>query len=99
MSQATTLLRDVLDTIRTGNVPDPDALVAVEAQIQAAGPDLSRAELHELLGLVNEVQEALVQEKQVVQAELDRLSVEKRAIRGYANLRSHRHSQRVNRKT
>lgn len=99
MSSAQDMLEEVLETIRSGNVPGPDAMVRVEETLRAQGGQLSKAELHGLLGLVTQVQDALLAEQQAVGAELDRLASEKKAIRGYAQLRSRRTAQRVNRKT
>lgn len=98
MSQATAMLHGVLAVIREGNTPDPDAMNAIDEVVRAESEQLSRPELVSLLDLVNEVQTALVDEKQAIQSELNKLSGERRAIRGYASIRSHRHSQRINRK-
>lgn len=99
MSQAVQLLQQVLGTIREGNVPGPDELVAIEKTVREVSPGLDKDELRQLLGLVHQVQEAIVDEKVAIQQQLDRIGSERKALRGYSQLRSHQHSQRLNRKT
>jgi hypothetical protein len=96
---AATLLTDVLVRIREGNTPDPEEFLAIDERVREDSSSLSKPELRELLGLVGEVQEALYDQRDAVRQELDRLQSERKALRGYAQLRSHRHSQRINRKT
>jgi hypothetical protein len=99
MTGVQSLLNHVLHTIREGNVPGPDELLEVETTLAAASQELSASELRELLSLVNEVQDAILGEQSNIRGELDRLNSERKAVRKYGQLRSHRQGQRVNRKT
>lgn len=99
MSDPAGELEGLLETIREGNVPDPDVLLEMDATIRQNREAFTRDDLRGLLGLVGQVQQALEAEQQAVRAELDKLAGERRAIRGYAQLRSRRKAQRLNRKT
>lgn len=98
MSEAVAMLEAVLCTLREGNTPHLDEMEAIDEVVRRDSADLSRTELVSLMDLVNHVQTALVDEKASIQRELEKLASERKAIRGFASLRGHRHSQRINRK-
>ncbi len=98
MSGPETILEELVATIRAGGVPDPRALERVERSIAENRSAFGPEELRRLLERVNQLVDAIEEEKRSIRSELRRLASERKALRGYARLRSHRHSQRINRK-